>query len=72
MDLQAIIQGGAVGLSVLLIFLVYKIVQMLYKISGNHIQHSNKTMIENTKALVQLQDAIRELRNFLGNGRKKK
>ncbi len=62
MDVQTIIQGGAVGLSALLIFVLFRVVQMLFKFASNHVNH-------NTEVTTELRDAIRELTTYLKNGK---
>ena len=58
MDIQTIIEGGAVGIALFAVHLNYKLV-------SNHISHSIKTQTE-------LKDAIHELIRFLKrNGIKK-
>ncbi len=57
-DIQTIIQGGAVGISVLLIILLGFIIKLIFTFMGNHINH-------NTKSNQELTGVIRELKEFL-------
>ena len=50
--LKSIIEGGAVGLAVALIILIYFILKWNFKIVGNHID-------ENTKVLTELSGYLR-------------
>jgi len=53
-NLPTIIQGGAVGLSILLIGLVAYLAKLFYKFLSNHISH-------NTEALNKVNETLREL-----------
>ena len=53
LDLQTIIQSGAVGIAVLLIILITFILKWVFKLVNNHITHSTDAMIGNTKALTR-------------------
>ena len=53
--IETIIQGGAVGLALFSMYIVWKL-------SSNHINH-------NTEVLTELKDAIKELKTFLKNGK---
>ncbi len=57
-DIQTIIQGGAVGISVLLIILFGVVVKWIFAFMENHIN-------SNTKSNQELTDVIRELKDFL-------
>ncbi len=65
LDVQTIIQGGAVGISVLLIILIGAIIKWLFRFFGNHIDHNTKSNIGHTKSNQELIDVIRELKDFL-------
>lgn len=56
--LKLLIQGGAVGIALALIFLIWFIVQSKDKIVTNHIEHSTNAFIENTKALTSLTSSV--------------
>lgn len=58
LDLQTIIQGGAVGIAVLLIILLYFILKWGAKFFGNHMNHNTEAWNNNTKALTSLKDSI--------------
>ena len=58
LDLQTIIQSGAVGIAVLLIILITFILKWVFKLVNNHITHSTDAMVGNTKALTSLKDSI--------------
>ncbi len=55
-DIQTIIQGGAVGISVLLIVLFGFVIKKIFTFMENHIDH-------NTKSNQELIDVIRELKD---------
>jgi hypothetical protein len=57
-QLETIIQGGAVGISVLLIILIFILVQMVYKIATNHFSHNTKALEENIKMLGRISEMI--------------
>lgn len=50
-NLQEIIQGGAVGISVMLIIAICLIIKWTFKMLGNHMNH-------NTEALTKLTEVI--------------
>lgn len=52
--LQLVIQGGAVGISIALIGLVYFIVKSVTKVASNHLVHLNETLMRMTKAIEKL------------------
>lgn len=58
--IQTIIQGGAVGLAALAMWIVWKL-------SSNHIDHNTEVLTKNTEVVDSLKDAIRELTTFLRN-----
>ena len=58
LDIQTIIQGGAVGICIFLIILVAFIIKKVFNFMGNHIT-------DNTEALQELKDTMRELKDFL-------
>lgn len=60
---QTIIQGGAVGVLVLLILVMWKMSGKVLELFANHINH-------NTEAFTKLSTAIEELIKHLKNGRK--
>jgi uncharacterized protein YoxC len=64
MDVQTLIQGGAVGLALALILVLYFVLKMLFKIITNHLDHQSKTM-------KGLEKAIRELITYLRQNNKK-
>jgi len=60
--LQTIIQGGAVGVAISLIILIYFILKWIFKILGNHINHNteiltklNGSLEANTKVLDKIE-----------------
>ena len=61
-DLETIIQGGAVGIAVLLILLLTFIFKKLFEFFTNHINH-------NTKAMIEFKEAIQHLIEYLKNGK---
>ena len=60
---QAIIQGGAIGVLVLLILVMWKMSIKILELFSNHVTH-------NTSALTELKEAIHHLTEFLKNGKK--
>ena len=61
-NIETIIQGGAVGIAVMLIALIGFIFKRLMKFMSNHVNH-------NTKALTELVTTIRDLKEYLKNGK---
>lgn len=57
-DINTIIQGGAVGICVLLIILVFVLVKMVFKIATNHLNHNTVAIEENTKMLGVIGEVI--------------
>jgi hypothetical protein len=60
-----LVQGGAVGISFALIWLLFWLIKTIV---GNHIAHSNQVQMEMTKAIQKLSDVITSLDRRL-NGR---
>lgn len=58
LDLQQFVESGAIGLAVLLIILISLILKWVFKLVGNHMNHSTDAMIGNTKALTSLKDSM--------------
>jgi len=57
-DIQTIIQGGAVGIAVLLIILIIFILKRVFELISNHIAHS-------TDAIKELTVVVNELKTWL-------
>jgi hypothetical protein len=73
LDIQQIIQGGAVGISVALIFLLAYGMKIAYKLFSNHIEHNTKAVEDNAKSNQELRATVNELCIYLkalnGNAR---
>ena len=65
--IQIIIQGGAVGISVLLIIYMYKKDRMYNKTMNNHLQHSFEADKDLAKAINKFTIAITELKGVIIN-----
>lgn len=63
-DVATIIQGGAVGISLALIWLIGILLNRLFTFLDNHINH-------NTDAMTELSKVITELKTFLEETNKK-
>ena len=65
MNVEQIIQGGAVGLSLVLILILYYVLRMLFKVITNHLHDQQKSTDD-------LRVVITELVNYLKtvNGKK--
>ena len=76
LELQQIIQGGAVGISVGLMVLIGYGIKVTYKLLSNHIEHNTKAMEDNSKSNQELRSTVNELCIYLkalnGNARLKK
>lgn len=57
-DVQTIIQGGAVGISILLIGLIAFILRSVYRLVTNHMDHTNRTTQENARAMANMANAL--------------
>jgi len=66
-----LIQGGAVGIALVLVFLLKLAFQLLYKISTNHMAHTDAYMQEHTKSNMELSLAIHSLQQFIRDSMKK-
>lgn len=59
MDIQYLIQGGAVGIAIFALW-------MLYKVITNHEKHFTDAITKNTEALTKLGDCINNIKEVLG------
>ena len=51
---------GASGVMIALIFVILTLVYVIYKLTSNHINHSNTIFNNNTEALTHLKDFIKQ------------
>lgn len=64
--IELIIQGGAVGLCVLLIILNYRKDRMYNKTINNHLDHNNDALLRNAHSHEKLAIAMQDLRGVIG------
>jgi len=64
MDVETLIQGGAVGISILLIFVLYFVLQKLFGIISNHLNEQKKSTDD---LKITMQELITFLRKKNGN-----
>ena len=64
-NVQAIVEGGAIGVAVLAILLVGYLIKLMMKFFGNHIKHSIESTQHNTDMMVEFKATIIELLKYL-------
>ncbi len=62
-DLQTIIQGGAVGIAVLVLLVFAYFLKLVFKFIGNHINHNTEAMTKFTAAITELSANIKRQNN---------
>ena len=57
MDIEALIQGGAVGISILLILILYFVLRMLFKIITNHL-HDQQQSTDDLRVVINKNNTV--------------